>query len=177
MTTVAGYYSILRQLSKAIIIILAVGIAIPLVIGYIFGIQPGKIFLLITSTLALQATAAPVGVKLNLPPAIILAVMGLFAVGMVVGIYEILDTLALSSVRVKKVLDKTEQKLSKLKRFQKYGGFACLFISSIPGLGLYSTPIIAWILRWNKWLSIVCTIIGFILVSIVFLLISLGLLK
>ena len=58
------YFVILRQLARAIMIIAGVGIALPLIIGSIFGIPPGKILALIASTLALQATASPVGVGL-----------------------------------------------------------------------------------------------------------------
>lgn len=110
-------------------IILGIGIALPLIIGFILGIPSGKILALIASTLALQATASPVGVGLGLPPEIILAVMICFALGMVMGIYEILDTMALTSPSVKGWLDRTEQKMSKLKKFHKYGAFACIFIS------------------------------------------------
>jgi len=62
-------------------IILGIGIALPLIIGFIFGIPSGKILALVASTLALQATASPVGVGLGLPPEIILAVMVCFALG------------------------------------------------------------------------------------------------
>jgi hypothetical protein len=170
------YLAILRQLAKALMIIIGIGIALPLIIGYIFGIPPGKILALIASTLALQATASPVGVGLDLPPGIIMGVMICFALGMVMGIFEILDTMALTSPKVKGWLDKTEKKMSKLKKFHKYGAFACIFISWIPGLGLYSTPMIAWILRWNKWLSILCTIFGFSIVTVFFMLLALGIL-
>jgi hypothetical protein len=169
--------AILRQLAKALTIIFGIGVALPLMIGYSFGIPLGEILALIGSTLALQATASPVGVGLGLPPGIIMVVMICFALGMVLGIYEILDTMALTSVRVKGWLDKTEQKMSKLKKFQKYGAFACIFISWIPGLGLYSTPMIAWVLRWNKWLSITCTVFGFSIVTIFFMLLALGILN
>ncbi|MCX6698951.1 MAG: small multi-drug export protein [Methanomicrobiales archaeon] len=171
------YFFILKQLSRAIMIIVGIGISLPLIIGFIFGIPSGKILALIASTLALQATASPVGVGLGLPPEIILAVMVCFALGMVMGIYEILDTMALTSIRVKGWLDKTEQKMWKLKKFNKYGAFACILISWIPGLGLYSTPVIAWVLRWNKWLSILCTIFGFSIVTIFFMLLAMGILK
>jgi len=171
------YLLILRQLSKALTIIIGIGIALPLIIGYIFGIPLGKILALIGSTLALQATASPVGVGLDLPPGIIMVVMICFALGMVLGIYEILDTMALTSPRVKGWLDKTEQKMSKLKKFHKYGAFACIFISWIPGLGLYSTPMIAWVLRWNKWLSILCTVFGFSIVTVFFMLLTMGIIS
>ncbi len=48
-------------------IIVGIGSALPLIIGFIFGIPPGLILALITSTSALQATASPVGVGLGLP--------------------------------------------------------------------------------------------------------------
>jgi len=175
--TVNKYFVIMRQLARAIMIIVGIGIALPLIIGFIFGIPPGLILALIASTLALQATASPVGVGLGLPPEIILAVMVCFALGMVIGIYEILDTMALTSPKVKGWLDKTEKKMGKLMRFHKYGPFCCIFISCIPGLGLYSTPMIAWILRWNKWLSIIFTVLGFAIVTVFFMLLTMGIIS
>lgn len=86
----------------------------------------------------LQATASPVGVGLGPPRETILAVMVCFAFAMVMEIYGILNTMALTSPKVEGWQDKTGQKMSKLKKFHKYGAFACIFISWIPGLGLYS---------------------------------------
>ena len=88
-------------------IIVGIGIALPLVIGFIFGIPEGKILALIASTLAMQATASPVGVGLGPPREIILAVMVCFAFAMVMGIYEKLNTMALTSPKIKGRLDKT----------------------------------------------------------------------
>ena len=100
-----------------------------------------------------------------------------FAPGRVMGIYETPGTMALPSPRVEGWLDKIGQMMRKLQKFHKYGAFTCIFLSWVPGPGLYSTPMIAWVLRWNKWRAIICTVIGFSMVSVFLLLPALGIVK
>ncbi|MBP1929202.1 putative membrane protein [Methanolinea mesophila] len=166
---------IFRQILKAFFFFFIFGLAIPLFIGVIAGVPVGVIVALISSTFLLQATASPVGVGMGLSPAVILSVMTSFAVGMVLGILEICDTFAQSSEKVRNWLDKVEKKMQKVKIIYKYGSISCVFISWIPGLGLYSTPVIAWLFRWKRLPAVFFTVLGFFLVSLGFLLLSEGL--
>jgi uncharacterized membrane protein len=165
---------IFRQMMKAFFFIVFFGLAIPLLIGIVTAIPEGQILALVSSTFFLQATASPVGVGLKMPPAVILTVMTSFALGMVLGILEICDTFAQTSEKVRNWLKKVENKMQKAKILYKYGSVSCMFISWIPGLGLYSTPVIAWLFRWKRLPSVLFTVLGFFLVSVFFLLLSMG---
>lgn len=165
---------IFRQMLKALFYIVFFGIAIPLLIGIIAGIPESQIIAMVSSTFLLQATASPVGVALGLSPTVILVVMTSFALGMVLGILEICDTFAQTSEKVRNWLKKVENKMQKAQVIYKYGSVSCMFISWIPGLGLYSTPVIAWLFRWKRLPSAFFTVLGFFLVSVFFLLLSMG---
>jgi hypothetical protein len=47
-------------------------------------------------------------------------------------------------------------------------------IAWIPGIGLYGTPAIAWVLRWDRILSVVFTVTGFFLASLLMIIIAEG---
>jgi len=52
-----------------------------------------------------------------------------------------------------------EKKTRKYPQIQKYGPISCTFIAWIPGIGLYGTPVISWILRWKRILSTFFTVL------------------
>jgi len=170
-------FSIIRQLSKAFIFIAGIGIILPIFIGLIFGIPVEKILALIISTIVLQTWSSPVGIGLKIPPGVIMFVITCFALSLVLAIFEVLDAMAMTSPRVKTMLDKVEKKMGKYNVLYRYGALACFFIAMLPGLGLIATAIIAWLLRFNKLLSVISMVFAFFLVSFVVMLISLGILK
>jgi hypothetical protein len=171
-----NFLVIIRKLFRAFILLMGIGIAIPLVIGMIFEIPPGKILALTISTIILQTWASPAGVGLKIPPGIILVTMTCVALSVVLAIFEILDTLALTSVRIKAWLEKTEKKVENYKVLYKYGVFACFFIALLPGLGIVITTVIAWTLLFNKWLSVFFIVLAFFIASLVAMSLTLGIL-
>jgi uncharacterized membrane protein len=163
-----------RQFMLILFCVIAFCFGIPLLIGLVLGISSGLILSLVFYTFLLQGTASPAGVALDLPPAVIMAVMTSFAVGMTLAIQEICITFSQTSERVKRWLDKVETKMRKYTIIHRYGAVSCIFISWIPGLGLYSTPVIAFLLRWKRLPSAFFTVFGFFLVALGFLLLTLG---
>ncbi|NYT07805.1 MAG: hypothetical protein GKC05_06085 [Methanomicrobiales archaeon] len=163
-----------RQFVVVLLFVFIFCFSVPLLIGLALKISSGLILSLIFSTFLLQATASPAGVALGIPPAVILAVMTSFAVGMTLAIQEICITFSQTSEGVKQWLDKVEAKMRKYTIIHRYGAVSCTFISWIPGLGLYSTPVIAFLLRWKRIPSAFFTVFGFFLVSLGFLLLTLG---
>ncbi|HUU76603.1 MAG TPA: hypothetical protein VMW63_11045 [Methanoregulaceae archaeon] len=168
---------ILRQMFKSLAYIIVLAIGVPILIGLAAGIPAGVMLGFVSSTALLQATASPVGVGLDLPPAVILAAMTSFALGMTLAIFEICDTFAKTSERVQQWLEKVEKKMQKVTIIHKYGVISCMFISWIPGLGLYSTPVIAWLFRWNRIPAAIFTVFGFFLVALAFLLLAEGVIQ
>ncbi|MEI7433977.1 MAG: hypothetical protein WCJ93_06985 [Methanomicrobiales archaeon] len=156
---------VLKKLSKALLLFIGIAVVIPLAIGAVLGVGSAQILAMITSTLLLQAAAPPVGMAMGLSPAIILVTMACFAVGMVVAIFEICDGLAASSERVRKWIDKIAKISDKHPVIKKYGAISCCFIAWIPGIGLYGTPVIAWVFKWKRLPSIIFTVTGFVIAA------------
>ncbi|MEI6293687.1 MAG: hypothetical protein WCP36_08385 [Methanomicrobiales archaeon] len=156
---------VIKKLSRALLLFIGIGIVIPLALGALFGIESYKILTMITSTLVLQAAAPPIGMALGLSLPAILTVMACFAIGIVTAIFEICDGLAASSERVRSWIEKIAKISDKHPIIKKYGAISCCFIAWIPGVGLYGTPVIAWILKWKRLPSIIFTATGFVIAA------------
>lgn len=166
-----------NQILRALIIIVTFAIVIPFILGRILNIPASQLFSLVFSTLILQATAVAVGLAADLPPAVVLFVMTSFAFGMVLAIYEILDSFYDRSPRVRSKVDTIEAKAKTFKILNRYGIYSLIFLSWIPGLGLYACPVIAWMFRWEKRRSVLLITLGFFLASAGVMLGALGLVR
>ena len=156
---------VLKKLSKALLLFIGIGVVIPLILGAVFGIESYQTLTMITSTLVLQAAAPPIGMAIGLSSTAILVIMACFALGMVTAIFEICDGLAASSERVRNWINKISKISDKHPMIKKYGAISCCFIAWIPGVGLYGTPVIAWILKWKRLPSIIFTVTGFVIAA------------
>jgi predicted Na+-dependent transporter len=156
----------LVSISRALMFFFALAVGIPLILGYLSGLPPAQILTLVTSTFILQAAAPPVGLAMGLSTAAILVIMACFALGIVLAILEICEGLAATSPRMKRWVGNIEKKTQKYPWIQKYGPITCIGIAWIPGVGLYGTPIIAFILGWKKIPSLLFTVLGFFVACI-----------
>ena len=120
----------------AIAIAFVIATLIPVLLGFLFSVPTGKIFTLIISTLVLQANAAFVGMGLGLHPLFILVVMTLVELGIVLAIYEILDTFAEQSERVRRFTKSTEEKMARYPILHKYGAVTLIILPALPVIGL-----------------------------------------
>jgi uncharacterized membrane protein len=162
------------QIGKILLFILIIGIGVPLTTGILFGIDYPQVLSFIFSTALFQAASSPLGLLLGFEPWLVLFLMSSFALGMILAIWEICETFALTSERISSWIDKVEQKTKGHPFIYKYGYFSCIFIAWIPGIGLYGTPVIAWILRWNRIPSAIFTLIGFFLASLFMMVLASG---
>jgi len=156
----------LVRFSRIIFYLIGIGVILPILIGIVAGIPAGVTFSFILSAFALQAAAPPVGVILGISVPLILVMLGCFAVGVVLGIQEICRTLGASSKRVAAFIQKVKKKTEKYPVIRKYGAVTCILIAWIPGIGLYGTPVIAWMLSWKRIPSVVFTAAGFLIASV-----------
>ena len=162
------------QIVKILISLLLIAIGIPLLLGFFSGTPLPSILSFIGSTAALQALAAPVGVILDFDPWLVLAIMTTFAFGICLAIWESLQTFALTSDRVNRWISRVEEKMQEHQSLHRYGPVSCILIAWIPGIGLYGTPAIAWILRWKRLPSVLFTVIGFFLASLLMIVLAEG---
>jgi hypothetical protein len=145
------------------IIVYLIGLAVilPILAGFLAGITVKAMTGFILSMFALQAIAAPLGLAAGLSPPQILVVLAFFGLGVILGVFEICRTLGASSKRVGSFIEKIKQKTSKYPFLSRYGAVSCFLIVWIPGIGLYGTPVIAWLLSWKRIPSIIFTFVGF----------------
>ena len=161
-----GKHAVIKKVGKAALYFIVFAVAIPVGLGLIFGVPAGAILSLIATTILLQAGAPAFGAAFGLEPPAIIIIMAFFALGMVLAIREACESLALSSPKVKKWVDSMGKKTEQYPQIQKYGAISCTLIAWIPGIGLYGTPIISWILNWKRITSTFFTVLGFVIASI-----------
>lgn len=164
----------LVQVSRALAYVLVFSLGVPILLDLVLGLQGAPLLGLVTSSFLFQAAAAAVGVSLGLHPALILLVMTSFALGMVLAIFQICDTSSEQSERVNRWIMGIGEKAKKITILDKYGVYSLIFISWLPGLGLYACPVIAWIFGWERRLAVLFILLGWFLASLAVLVTSLG---
>ena len=157
---------IIKKLSKAIIYFVIIALAIPLIVGSVTGTSIASLLTLITSTFVLQAGAPLLGVGLGISNPVIIITMFCFALGMVLAVFEICDSLSETSERVQKWLEKMEKASAKYPQLQKYGVISCFFIAWIPPFGIYGAPVFAWLMNWKRWHAIPIIVASFTVASL-----------
>jgi arsenite transporter len=162
----ASRKTIIKKLLRAILYFVVIAVAIPLILGSLTGTSAGGILSLISSTFVLQAGAPVVGVALGISNPMIIITMFCFALGMVLAVFEICDSLSSSSVRVQNWLKKIEKASEKYPQLQKYGVISCFFIAWIPPFGIYGAPVFAWIMNWKRWHAIPVIVAAFTVASV-----------
>ena len=167
----------IRKGFRAIAIAFVFATLIPLLLGVALSVPTGRVLGLIVSTLLLQANAAFVGLGFGLNPVFVLVVMVFVELGIVLAIYEILDVFAEQSERVRRFTKSTEEKMARYPILHKYGAVTLIVLPALPVIGLYSSVVIGWLLRWNKLQSIFFVTLGWILVTVFLLLVALGLVR
>lgn len=164
----------LRQAIQALAALVLFAVLLPLALGLAVGIPTARVFGLISSTFVLQSNAAFVGVGMGIHPAAVLVIMTLVEIGAVLAIYLICDAFALRSVRVRDMLRRTEEKMQKVPLLAKYGAVTLVVLPAMPVIGLYSSSVISWILRWDRMQSLLFITIGWVAVTTFLLSIALG---
>jgi uncharacterized membrane protein len=166
-----------RKGFRAIAIAFVVATLVPVLLGLLFSVPVGRVLSLIVATLLLQANAAFVGMGLGLHPVFVLVVMTFVEVGIVLSIYEILDAFAEQSERVKRFTKSTEAKMARYPILQRYGAVTLIVLPALPVIGLYSSVVIGWLLRWDKLQSVFFVTLGWVLVTGFLLLVALGIVR
>lgn len=156
----------LERFSRIIFFLVGVAVIVPILIGLVVGIPAGITLSFILSAYALQAAVPPIGIALGLQAPTVLLFLACFAIGVVLGIFEICRTLGASSKRVSAFIGKVEQKTEQYPMIRKYGPITCILIAWIPGIGLYGTPVISWMLGWKRVPSVICTAAGFLIAAV-----------
>lgn len=169
----ADIFRVIRKATKALAFGFALTTAVPLVLGYSQNVPSASILTLIGSTLILQANGVFVGLGMGLDPLLVLAVMIFVELGAVLAIYEILGAFE-EAEKVKRFVKKAEAAIKKYPILSRYGAVTLMILPAMPIVGLYSSVPIGWLFRWNKAVCIFFITLGWILVVLFLMFLSLG---
>jgi hypothetical protein len=151
-------------LSKGIMLTLV----IPLATALVFAIPPMQTLALIGSAFVIEYGAAPLGITLGLPSLFVFFVLICVALGVIVALFDIFDSIGDHSERVRNFLNRSKKRAENSKILSRYGiyGLAIVVIT----LGFYLCPPIAWICGWDRQRSILYTMAGYCFITVVFIL-------
>ena len=163
----------IRQLIGSIAKCVGLVIIIPVAVAFLLSQSVPATIALITSTLIIEYGAAPIGIGLGLHPVFVLMVLACVAFGITLFLFDIFDTLGLHSERVARFLARSEEKAKQFPILSKYGIYG--LVPCVLTLGLYVCPPLSWALAWRRNHSILLIMGGFIGISTILILITLGL--
>jgi hypothetical protein len=149
-----------------------VAIILPLIPAVIFSLPLPATIALITTTFVLEYGAAPIGIGMGLHPIFVVYVLVCIALGVTLFLFDIFDTLGEHSKRVAKFLEMSGERAKKLKILAKYGIYG--LVPCVMTLGFYVCPPIIWVCGWRRDISILMIMAGFISISVITTLVSLG---
>ena len=165
----------LRNLCGAVTRGLLLAIIFPLVPAVLFGISLSSSLALITGTFVIEYGAAALGIGLGLPPIYILYVLVCVASGVTLTVFDIFDRVSEYSPRVSRFLEKSEKRAHRSTILTKYGIFG--LIPCVLTLGFYVCPAVSRMMGWRRDLSILLIMGGYISISIVTLLATMGIFR
>lgn len=169
----ADVIRVIRKATKALAFGFALTTAIPVLLGYFLNVPPASILTLIGSTLILQANGVFVGLGMGMDPLFVLVVMIFVELGAVLAIWEILGAFE-EAEKVKRFVEKAEAAIKKYPILSRYGAVTLMILPAMPIVGLYTSVPIGWLFRWNKAVCIFFITLGWILVVLFLMFLSLG---
>jgi len=161
-----------EHLAGAIMKLLLIAIALPILPAIVFNEPYTPVLALVTSTFVIEYGAAPIGIGMGLNPFFVLFTLICIAVGVTLFLFDIFDMMGEHSERVARFLDSAGTRAKKSKILSKYGIYG--LVPCVMTLGFYACPPIVWVFGWRRDLSILMIMIGYISVSVVTVLISTG---
>jgi hypothetical protein len=150
-------------------------IVLPLIPVFLLGFSLSSGLALITGTFIIEYGAAALGIGLGLPPIYVLYVLVCVASGVTLTLFDIFDRVGACSVRVSRFLKKSEERAHHSAILTKYGILG--LIPCVITLGFYVCPALSWILGWRRDLSILLIMVGYISISIVTMLATIGIFR
>ena len=156
------------QSSKTLVLV----VILPLTVAFLFTIPIPSTLALITGTLIIEYGAAPIGLGLGLHPVFVLYVLVCVALGVTLVLFDVFDIMGEHSERVSRFLKKSSERAKQSSFLTKYGIYG--LVPGVMTLGFYICPPVSWVLGWPKKRSILLIMTGYITISIVTILATMG---
>jgi hypothetical protein len=154
-------------------IILAV--VLPFIPALFFSIPVPSVLALIAGTFVIEYGAAAVGVGMGLSPFYVLFALTCIALGVTLTLFDIFDLMGRHSERVSGFLAKSSERAGRSLFLKKYGIYG--LVPCVITLGFYVCPPVSWVMGWPKNRSVLLIMAGYIVISVVTILATLGFFK
>jgi hypothetical protein len=161
-----------EHLIGALAKIILLAVVLPLLPVIIFNLSLPATLALMTSTFVIEYGAAPIGIGLGLHPMYVLFILTCIAIGVNLFLFDIFDALGEHSGHVAKFLEKSSKRVQQSRFLSKYGIYG--LVPCVMTLGFYVCPAVAWVFGWRRDISILLTMAGYVAISLVTVLLSLG---
>jgi hypothetical protein len=162
----------LPDLIGAITRALVLVVVVPLATAFLFNIPIPSTLALITTTLIIEYGAAPIGIGLGLHPVFVLYVLVCVASGVVLGLFDVFAIMGEHSERVSGFLKRSSERAKRSSFLTRYGIYG--LVPGVMTLGFYVCPPVSWVLGWPKTRSILLIMAGYITISVVTILATIG---
>ncbi|MCK9580236.1 MAG: small multi-drug export protein [Methanoregula sp.] len=146
-------------ISKGIMFILV----IPLAVALFFAFDIMSTLVLIGTAFVIEYGAAPVGIGLGLPPVFVLFVLACVALGVIIALFDLFDSVSDHSERVRSFLDRSKKRADESWILSRYGVYGLIVV--VLTIGFFFCPPIAWICGWDRNRSILFTMAGYCIIS------------
>src|SRR5665647_592533 len=150
-------------------------VVLPIAPALVFNIPVPSVLALIASTFVIEYGAAAVGVGMGLPPLYVLFALTCIALGVTLTLFDIFDLLGRNSERVSGFLVKSSERAGRSVFLKKYGIYG--LVPCVITLGFYVCPPVSWVMGWQKNRSILLIMVGYIGISLVTILATIGFFK
>ncbi|HVN66344.1 MAG TPA: hypothetical protein VMT31_07005 [Methanomicrobiales archaeon] len=137
--------------------------AIPCLIGILGGVSIAAVLGFLLSTFLLQGFAPAAGIGLGFPVYLLLPFLVSVAAGVILGIFRVCDLFSEKSPWVAGHIGKVRDLMERHEILKAYGEYMLIPLMWVPGLGLYGTPALAWILHWRSIRSVLLMLTGWII--------------
>jgi hypothetical protein len=165
----------MRDLMMTITKGILLAVILPLVPVFIFNISLPSALALITGTFVIEYGAAALGVGMGLHPLYILYTLTFVALGVTLTMFDVFNLLGRHSERVSRFLKNSSDRAGNSAFLKKYGIYG--LVPCVMTLGFYACPPVSWVMGWSQNRSIVLIMGGYIIISIVTILATMGFLK
>lgn len=166
----ATIISFLARLTGAVSKGIMLALVIPLAAALFFVIPTIPTLVLIGTTLLIEYGAAPVGVGLGLPPLFVFFVLTCVALGVILLLYDLFDSIGDHSERVRAFLERSRKRAAESAILAKYGIYGLVIV--VLTLGFYICPPIAWVCGWDRKRSILFTMAGYCAITAILILVT-----
>lgn len=146
-------------ISKGIMLVLVIPLTVALLLTY----DTMSTLALIGTTLVIEYGAAPFGISLGFPPLFVFFILSCVALGIIIALFDVFDSISDHSERVRKFLDRSKKRADASTILSRYGIYGLVVV--VLTLGFYICPPIAWVCGWDRKRSILFTMTGYCIIS------------